>query len=226
MFLWLWSWSWPIVSDSSCFVTEAKAVTEIKYNNTREECKLFFASLIDERWPKIAWLICDTIYREISANIRNILESILILEKSSCTGQCYLCCPENMIYSLRWYTPERKSRYDNISWSRYNKFTNMSSTNSMYLTIWPIFASELSNTIRIILYDDEFSVLRFIFYEILRHLPIASTELDDSIGTWYIRERYDAANEIWPRAESISDIRPECASPEFEIHKVQKKVPT
>ena len=37
-------------------LTEAIALTEIDYRFFTGDCKLFFASLVDERWPKIEQL--------------------------------------------------------------------------------------------------------------------------------------------------------------------------
>ena len=59
----------------------------------------------------------------------------------------------------------------------------MSSTDLMDITVLPIFAPEIYDTLRIIFDDDESGTWGLVLDEIFGQCSIPSTELDDSIGS-------------------------------------------
>jgi hypothetical protein len=72
-----------LVLYSGWFLTEARAFDRIDCIDSTTDCKLFFVRYIDPCWPKVAKLESDTIYAEVSPNITEVLESILILDISA-----------------------------------------------------------------------------------------------------------------------------------------------
>lgn len=127
-----------------------------------------------------------------------------------------------MIDSFWWYTSKRESWYDNIYRAKREYLPNMSCTDLMDITVLSILTSELYDALCIVLDNNEFCIWRLVTNEIVCDWSISSTEFDYSIRWFYISQRYDTCNEKAGWSESISDIWPKFASPEYEIHIVQK----
>ncbi len=100
-----------------------------------------------------------------------------------------------MIDSLERYTPERKSRYDNIYRSYWEDLSDMSRTELMDITILTILASEFYDTLRIVLDDDELRTRRLVLDEIFGECSISGTEFDNSTRPMYLGYIYHTACE-------------------------------